>query len=278
MSSSSPPDREGPELSVERYLARLGVPHDEAVPLDRPTLERLQRAHVLTVPFETFSIGGDPFGDRDGGGVSLSLPTLYEKIVDERRGGFCFELNGLFGWLLSELGFDVTRLAGRMVQAIEVPANHHPLLVRLDRAYVVDVGMGSPMLRSPIALGESNPPDGAGVSWRLVESDRPDADYLLQYRTETGEWTDRYVFDTTPRSLRYFAATCEYLQSAPESGFTDDPVATMATPDGHKKLNPETFSVTRGGETEERSIDADEYYSLLETEFDIVFGETVGPL
>jgi N-hydroxyarylamine O-acetyltransferase len=143
---------------------------------------------------------------------------------------------------------------------------------------VVDVGMGSPMLRRPIALGESNPPDDAGVDWRLVESDRPDAEYLLQYRTETDEWTDRYVFDTTPRSLRYFAATCEYLQNAPESGFTGDPVATMATPDGHKKLKPGTFSVTRGGETEERSIDADEYHSLLEGEFGIAFSETTGPL
>jgi N-hydroxyarylamine O-acetyltransferase len=278
MCFSSPLDSEGRELSTEGYLARLGIPRDEPVSPDRPTLERLQRAHVLTVPFETFSIGGDPFGDRDGGGVSLSLPTLYEKTVDERRGGFCFELNGLFGWLLSELGFDVTRLAGRMVQAIEVPANHHPLLVRLDRPYVVDVGMGSPMLRSPIALGESSAPDDAGVSWRLVESDRPDADHLLQYRTEADEWADRYVFDTTPRSLGYFAATCEYLQNAPESGFTGDPVATMATPDGYKKLNPETFSLTRGGGSEERSVDADEYSSLLETEFDIAFSEAADPL
>jgi N-hydroxyarylamine O-acetyltransferase len=138
----------------------------------------------------------------------------------------------------------------------------------------VDVGMGSPMLRSPIALGSTNESDDAGVSWRIVESDRPDADHLLQYQTGSDEWTDRYVFDTTPRSLSYFEATCEYLQSAPESGFTGDPVVTMATTDGHKKLKPETFSVTREGETQERSIDEDEYYSLLETEFEIGFPET----
>jgi N-hydroxyarylamine O-acetyltransferase len=270
----SDPEVDHSKMTTEGYLSRLGVPHEEDIRLDRATLHRLQQAHVQTVPFETFSITGDPFSDRDGGGVSLSLPVLYEKIVEKKRGGFCFELNGLFGWLLSELGFDVTRLAGRMVQAIEMPANHHPLLVRLDRAYVVDVGMGSPMLRSPIALGSTNESDDAGVSWRIVESDRPDADHLLQYQTGSDEWTDRYVFDTTPRSLSYFEATCEYLQSAPESGFTGDPVVTMATTDGHKKLKPETFSVTREGETQERSIDEDEYYSLLETEFEIGFPET----
>ena len=256
-------------MDPDRYLSRIGVPPEAVDGPDRSTLDRLQSAHVATVPFETLSITGDPFGGRDGEGVDLSLPALYEKVVERERGGFCFELNGLFGWLLAELGFEVTRLAGRMVSAIELPANHHPLLVSLDREYLVDVGMGTPMLRHSLALGERAGPDEAGVEWRTVRSGRPDEDHLLQYRRADGEWTDRYVFDTRPRDLGYFEATCEYLQSAPESGFTGDPVVATSTDDGSVELRPESFSRTRDGETEERAIDEVEYRRLLESEIGI---------
>lgn len=255
------------------YLSRIGISPAEIGDVDLDTLARLHRAHVTSVPFETFSINGDPFTGRPAGGVSLSLPRLYEKIVRQRRGGFCFELNGAFGWLLDELGFDVTRLSARMVSAIELPANHHPLLVTLDRPYLVDVGMGQPMLRRPLSLDAEEPSqsDEAGVWWRLVESDRPDAEYLLQYRSDGEAWQDRYVFDTTPRSLEYFTATCDYLQSAPESGFVGRPTVTRATADGHLKLKPGTFSVTRDGETDERPVDETTYHDLLAEEFGIVF-------
>jgi N-hydroxyarylamine O-acetyltransferase len=254
------------------YLARLGVdPTDTGI--DQESLARLQEAHVTTIPFETFSINGDPITGRPGGGVSLSPARLYEKVVKQERGGFCFELNGAFGWLLDALGFDVTRLSARMVSAIELPANHHPLLVTLDEPYLVDVGMGQPMLRRPLPLptDRSVRPDDAGVRWRLVESDRPDAEYLLQYSERTGDWEDRYVFDTTPRSLDYFAATCDYLQSAPESGFVGSPTVTIAAGDGAVKLTPETLSVTRDGETEERPVEDGEYHDLLAERFGIVF-------
>jgi N-hydroxyarylamine O-acetyltransferase len=269
-STSPPPADDG---AATDYCARIGLAPDEADSVDRETLTRLQRAHVTTVPFETFSINGDPVGDRSGGGVSLSLPALYEKVVDRERGGFCFELNGAFGWLLGELGFDMTRLAARMVSAIDLPANHHPLLVALDRPYLVDVGMGSPMLRAPVPLdaGEPVPADEAGVQWRVAESDRPDADHLLQYRDGDGPWEDRYVFDTTPRSLAYFTATCDYLQSAPESGFVGEPTVTLAIDDGHLKLKRGTLSVTRGRETDERPVEDGEYHDVLAEKFGIVF-------
>lgn len=255
-------------MDPDRYLSRIGVAREECG-VDRATLDRLQRAHVTTVPFETLSVTGDPFDHGDGEGVVLSLPALYEKIVERERGGFCFELDGLFGWLLAELGFDVTRLAARMVHAIELPANHHPLLVDLDEPYLVDAGTGTPMLRHPLALGERAPPDEAGVEWRIVDSGRPDDDHLLQYRETGGDWKDRYVFGTTPRDLAYFEATCDYLQSAPESGFTGDPVVALSTERGSIELRPGVFSHTHAGETEEREIDEAEYRRLLRTEFGI---------
>jgi N-hydroxyarylamine O-acetyltransferase len=261
----------GPSTDV--YLSRLGLDPETVRRADYETLVRLQRAHVTTVPFETLAITGDPFGDRDGEGVSLALPDLYEKLVDRGRGGFCFELNGLFGWLLAELGFDAARIAARVVGDdgdARPPANHHSHLVTIDREYVVDVGLGTPPLRRPLSLDGTPRSDAAGVDWRVLESDRPDAEYVTQFRGPNDEeWTDRYLFDATPRTLHFFEATCEYLATAPESPFTGDPVVSIATDRGHVKLTPETLRRSERGEETERDIGESEWDDLLDAEFDL---------
>jgi N-hydroxyarylamine O-acetyltransferase len=192
------------DANPDDYLARIGLDPTEvrrsdagnaaasttesAGSPDYETLERLQRAHVTTVPFETLAVTGDPFGPREGEGVTLTLPHLYDKIAVRERGGFCFELNGLFGWLLGELGFDSARIAAGMLSDDgdpRPPANHHAHLVSLDRPYVVDVGCGVPTMRRPLPLDGTACEDSAGVRWRAVESERPDADYLTQYRTSS---------------------------------------------------------------------------------------------
>jgi len=255
---------------VEQYLSRIGLSPADARSRDRETLARLQRAHVTSVPFETLAITGDPFGSRDGDGVSLAIPDLYEKVVTRSRGGFCFELNGLFGWLLAELGFDADRVAAMMLHEGDPrpPANHHSHVVTLDRRYVVDVGMGTPQLRRPLPLDGEPVADSVGVEWRVVGSDRPDADHLTQYREPADDdWSDRYVFSDAPRDLDYFEATCEFLSSAPESPFTGDPVAAIATDGGYSKLTPDALTRTRRGETAERDVPEAEWDDVLEREF-----------
>ena len=256
---------------LTRYLDRIGVAPDRVRHTDRETLERLQRTHVTTVPFETLAITGDPFGERDGAGVSLDPTVLYEKIVERERGGFCYELNGLFGWLLAELGFDVEVRAAMVVgdDGAGPPANHRTHVVSLDRRYVVDVGLGIPTMRQPLPLDGSVREDEASVAWRVVESDRPDVDYATQYRESEGEWTIRYVFRDVPRERCFFESTCEYLATAPESSFTGDPVVTIATERGHTKLTPGSLTRIRGGEERRQSLDADEWYAALEREFGI---------
>ena len=260
----------------DRYLARIGLDPGEVATADREALERLQRAHVTAVPFETLSITGDPHGPEEGEGVTLTLPHLYEKIVERERGGFCFELNGLFGWLLGELGFDADRVAARMLSDDgdpRPPANHHTHLVSLDRTYVVDVGCGVPTLRRPLPLDGTAVADEAGVAWRVVESDRPDAGFLTQCRNPTDdEWSDRYVFDETPRNLSFFEATCEYLATAPESSFTGDPTVSIATERGHLKLSPDSLiRYDRDGRTE-RAVGTPEYHDVLGREFGLRYG------
>lgn len=262
-------------MSLEDYLRRIGVAPETADTPDLSTLEYLQRAHVTSVPFETLAITGDPHGERSGPGVDLSLPALYEKVVERDRGGYCFELNGLFHWLLDELGYDVDRVAARVTSDGDAgpPANHHTNVVGLDRRYVVDVGMGSPVMRRPVPLDGEICTDEADVEWRIVESDRPDETYRSEFR-EPGaeEWTRRFVFSDVSRDRQYFEATNDYLQSAPESPFTGDPVVSIATEDGHLKLSGDTLTKTVGTEEDERTVPPEEWHATLEAAFGLHYG------
>jgi N-hydroxyarylamine O-acetyltransferase len=209
--------------------------------------------------------------------VWLSLPHLFEKHVTRERGGYCYELNGLFGWLLAALGYDVDRVAARVTSdtGIYTPANHHPLVVHLDQSFVVDVGMGTPMMRQPTPLVGSPRTDDVGVSWRVTASDRPDEMFQTEYRGPgDDEWIRRYVFSTTPRELSYFEATCDYLQTAPESTFTDDPIVAIATAEGHRKLSGETLTETVGREQQERTVPTEAFHATLRREFGLQYDET----
>jgi len=259
-------------MSTDAYLRRIGVDPAAVGTPDLDTLARLQRAHLLAVPFENLSIVGDPGGEHAPGGVALSVPVIYEKIVERDRGGYCFELNGLFGWLLAELGYDVDRVAARVTSDGEArpPANHHTNVVELDRRYVADVGVGAPVMRQPTPLGGTPQTDDVGVTWRIAESDRPDAEFCTQFRfDETEEWSTRYVFSDVPRDLRYFEATNDFLQCAPESPFTDSPFAVLATAEGHRRLSRHTFSERTAAGELEYGVDEEAWLPTLEREFGI---------
>jgi N-hydroxyarylamine O-acetyltransferase len=284
-------------MDADSYLRRIGLDPVDIDALDRDSLARLQRAHVRTVPFENLSIAGDPWDRRPGEGISLSMADLEAKVVERERGGFCYELNGLFTELLDQVGFEATRNAGRIVVdgGIElpaspldslrssrsladfpltpfagIPANHLVPTVELDRTYVADVGMGTPKIRRPVPLDGTPVEDGVGNTWRVVENDRPDVDYTIEYRdSDEDPWTDRFVFTHEPKPMRYFTATCEYLTSAPESVFTGSTVVTIATEGGQAKLTGRELHRTERGEETVRTLDRDEWDDILAAEFGI---------
>lgn len=241
-------------VDADAYLERLGVDLDAVVEPDWETLARVQAAHVQSVPFENLAIVGDPHPEavpeREGfaaEGVVLDTEHLYEKIVERERGGYCYELNGLFHSLLTELGYDVDRVAARVVGSDgddTPPANHHSNVVHLHRPFVVDVGMGTPQMRQPTPLDGTEVTDDVGVTWRVTESERTDADYATEYREpHERDWRTRYVFDTTPRDLEYFSATNDHLQHSPQSPFTGTAVLSIASPDGYRKLDADTHTI-----------------------------------
>ncbi|MHB9287570.1 arylamine N-acetyltransferase family protein [Halobacteriales archaeon Cl-PHB] len=260
-------------MDPDDYCDRIGVEFGR-LDADYESLATLQRAHTLSVPFETLSITGHPHADVDGEGVDLALDALYDKVVERRRGGFCYELNELFRWLLAEVGFAVERRSARVVSDGEpgLPADHLALVVTLDQPYLVDVGTGTPRPQGPIPLAGDRVTDAGGIDWRVVACDRPDLDLALQYRQDGAPadgdgWTDRYYFRNVPRPLSFFHATCEYHQTAPETPFTGDPFVIQETESGYRRLDPTTLTTVVDGEETEQAVAPAEWDAVLEREF-----------
>ena len=229
---------------VRSYLARLGHP-----PVNRPdaaTLASLQDAHVRTVPFENLDI-------HLGVPLSLELGALHDKIVTRERGGFCFELNGLFHALLSALGYTAWLVEARELGEdgqLGPRFDHARILVDLDATPVlVDVGTGASP-RGPVHLTEEEQQVGH-QRYRVREH----GDRFVSDRCERGAWVPGWAFDTHPRELDHFEARCHHHQHSPESHFTQKPLCTLVTLDGHATLSDRTLIVTRGDDREEHTVD-----------------------
>lgn len=230
---------------VDRYLARIGQPRPEAPSL--ASLARLQDAHVRSVPFENLDI-------HLGRPLSLRTEDLVRKVVDDRRGGFCFELNGLFASLLATLGHEVVLVAARHRLedgTLGAAFDHARILVTVGgQQVVVDVGTGASP-RGPVPLDGSvvELPDGS--RHRVVERDgRLDSQVL-----EGGDWTDGWSFDRLPQPLEAFDDRCRFHQVDPSSHFTRKPVCTLVTTDGHVTLSDRRLITTRAGQRTEVEVD-----------------------
>ena len=236
------------------------------------SLRRLQAAHVESVPFETLSVSAATRDRWARDGVAASPAACYEKIVERERGGICYELNEPFYWLLTELGFEVSRLGARVFApdgSLGPPGDHQTLLVSLDEPYLADVGFGGDVIRKPLPT-DGTPREGPCGAWRLTESDRRDADYVAQSRGFDGDdWRDRFVFETTGRDRSYFEPAREYHQNAPDATFTDWTLAVVVTEDGYRTLTDDRLTVTTADDRDRRPVDDSSFESALAAEFGI---------
>jgi N-hydroxyarylamine O-acetyltransferase len=227
-------------LDINAYLDRIGCSR----PVE-PTLESLRalhRAHVMAVPFENLDI-------HVPRKIVLDIDRIYNKIVNERRGGFCYEVNGLFAALLREIGFRVSHLSARVAQADggRGPEFDHMLvLVELDQPWIADVGA----FREPMGLSEERC-EVDGRCWRIEQ--RGD-EYVMLRKDHWNDWADNWAFTLQPRRFEEFAGMCHYHQTAPESHFMRNRVCSIATPDGRVTVTNDRLIVTRGGKREEIPI------------------------
>jgi len=252
-------------VDVEAYLRRLE--YDGPRQATAATLRSLHRQHLFTVPFENLDI---PLGTP----ISLDLPFLYDKVVERHRGGFCYELNGLFCELLTALGFRVQMLSARVRRddgGFGPEFDHMLLKVELDDPWLVDVGFGDSFV-DPIVFraGGADQVDGHryqvstfGDEWQLLRED--DRGQVPLYR-----------FRDVPRTLSDYREMCTFHQTSPESGFTERWICSKATPRGRITLANLRLILTRDGNREEGVLSDQAGVRLcLREHFGITFDSSV---
>ena len=249
----------------DAYLARIKYEGPLIPSLE--TLQGLHRAHVMTVPFENLDI-------HLGRSISLDPADLFRKIVVERRGGYCFELNGLFALLLEALGFAVTRLAARVCSGAEGvrPRSHQLLMVKLgESAWIVDVGFGGQGLLEPLRLAVGEERQQGRECFRLVTGER--GEYLLQGERD-GAWEDLYSFGLDPcLPVDYLFANYYHSQS-PDSLFMQQRICAMPTPEGRTSLIDNVLKVRGRKGTQEIQIASDgERARLLQEHFGLTIND-----
>lgn len=248
-------------LDIGAYLHRIGL--DEPPPKNADGLRTLQVAHLMHVPFENLDIDA-------GRALSLDLADLQTKVIHARRGGFCYELNGLFAALLEELGFRVTRLAaetrGDAEEGWGPPLDHLVLRIDLEEPWLVDVGFGD-AFRDPMRLKVgASVPDQAGRTFELTrEADR----WILSERESADEAaTPKYRFDETPHLLSDFSAMCRYQETV-SPWFTGHRMISIPTADGRCTLLDDRLILHAGADATERRVTEDEIPGILRDLFGI---------
>ncbi|MEU5390776.1 arylamine N-acetyltransferase [Streptomyces tibetensis] len=247
---------------VDAYLRRLGAERPAWPTVD--ALRELHLRHLRAVPFENLSI-------HLGEEIVLEEKRLLDKVVGARRGGFCYELNGSFGALLSALGYDVVLLAARVYGdegRLGIPYDHLALRVRtVDGGdWLADVGFGAHS-HFPLAFGDRGEQEDPGGTFRIVEAgpdaagvrgghgtvEAADLDVLRDGRAQ-------YRLEVRPRALGDFVAGAWWHSTSSVSHFTRSLVCSRVTEEGGRiTLSGRRLTVTAAdGTREERELGTDE--------------------
>ena len=251
------------DFATEKYLTRIGL--SEVPATDETGLQALHTAQFFSIPFENFDI-------QLGRGVNLAPDHLCAKLVGSRRGGYCFELNGLMLMALRSLGFQVRPLLARVHLGPSPSSRTHQLnLVVLDgRPWIIDVGFGAGGLRCPMPLETGRNEEGPGWAFRLVKQEP--WGYMMQSRVE-GVWKDSYSFDLSHVIAADIAMGNHYTSTSPDCHFVTSRVASAPRSHGRVSLSDFTLTEIRADEKTTRQVPVGAaYLAELSTTFGIELG------
>src|SRR5215813_8973886 len=230
-------------MDVDAYLERIN--YNGPCEVSPETLRALQVAHLLSVPFENLSIhAGEP--------IVLDEDALFTKIVEQRRGGFCYECNGLFAGLLRALGFDVAMLGAGVAHAqggYGPNFDHMALMVTLNDRWLVDVGFGESFVE-PLLLDQRGEQVQGTRSFRIVDED----DHLVVMRRGDEGWQPQYRFTLQPYGFTDYEEMCRFHQTSPESHFTQNLICSRVTEDGRITLSGMKLITTSGPQRHEQTL------------------------
>ena len=242
---------------LDKYLDRIGI-KGELHP-DLETLKNIQKQHLINIPFENIDI----FINRS---LDLNTDRLFAKIVEEKRGGICYELNGLLLKLLKEIGYDVKYISGR-IRDEGTDLDHILLLININNEkYIVDVGFKDNYLY-PIKLIQDLVQENYDNNYKIKKIDKDK--YQLIKIIDSNE-SILYTFTTEEKDLSYFNARCKYFETTPNTYFTSNPFSAIETEDGKIFITDKKLRITKNNKSEIKEIKSEEeFYFYLEKLFKI---------
>ena len=228
-------------VKVEKYFRRIGLEMPETIAPDGELLKKLHFAHCTTVPYENLDIIRN---------IPLRLDDvgLYQKVVEEGKGGYCFELNGLFAWLLRELGYKVTEYASRYLRGeSSIPMRRHRVLKveAVDGVYCADVGIGEVCPRYPLKLVEGLEQSQFDECYRF---DKDEALGWVLMDFYKGQWRQFYSFTEEPQLPQDYIALSFYCEKHPDSPFIHAEMFSLKTETGRITLDGNVYKEFVNGE------------------------------
>jgi len=236
-------------FDILAYLERIHCKGTTDVTLE--TLKVLHTGHVMNIPFENIDV-------LNKKPISLDINDLFEKIVTNKRGGYCFEMNGLFSFILKNLGFRVTNLLARVWNnGFELTGKTHQiLLVEIDDAcWLADVGFGGNGPISPILLKSGIDQEHCFRSHRIVMD--PTYGYQLQFKIK-GEFQPIYAFSLEKCYTQDYVIANYFSSTHPSSRFARELICTIPTTEGRITLLNNQLKIVKKEEKTEIRLASDE--------------------
>ncbi len=245
-------------IHLQDYFARIQYQGPETPELS--TLKAIHALHPKHIPFENI----DVLLDR---GIRLDIDRIQQKLIGDRRGGYCFEHNALFMEALKQLGFEVESLMARNVwrqpeNAPFGPRTHQVLRVRIEGEWwLADVGFGGLVLTDPLRLGTSEAQQGQHEAFRILPQDHG---WMLQVSVQD-QWEDLYDIASQPLEPIDMEVANWFTSASPNSKFRHNLMMARATPDTRYALLNNRLTVRpRNGAVEQRELNAEQLADALE--------------
>ncbi|MCB1066712.1 MAG: arylamine N-acetyltransferase [Simkania sp.] len=246
-------------MQIEEYLKRIG--YEGTLDQSLETLQKLQRLHLQHIPFENLDI-------HLGREISLELPDVFEKLVRKKRGGYCYEMNGLLAWALDVLGFQVTLHDAKLYanDGTLLPTSQHlVLLVYLQETWIVDVGWGKGFTE-PLLTETSFQKDQMA---QIYCSSSVSTGYQVKKLSKDGKWKPLYELLLASSTLEDFKERNRYHQTSPDSLFRKYPICILLKPEGYFELRNKQFTMDVNGEKKLESINESQMMNCLSEKFGI---------
>lgn len=247
-------------FDLQAYFSRIGF--QGAASADFATLKRMMRCQLFSVPFENLDV-------QQGKVVSLVPEEIYRKIVERQRGGYCYEVNGLFAMALDALGFSYQFVAARpMTYPVRRPKTHMAIVAAIEgEQWLCDLGFGSYGIREPVNLNWIDREIRQDFdTFKLTLS--MEGDYLLQSFID-GVSKNLYEFNLSPQEWVDFEPANYMNSTHPDSIFVQWLMVVLQNPSGKEVLFGDRFQSVSEGKTKGWTLKHEEIPAILQQQFSL---------